>query len=196
MLMCMQAQEAAAKAQERAAAAEQSKIELTLALAEAAEARAKDIDTHVDPPADVDTTAFRSSAGGASHTAGRGASSDQFEGGENADATAQDGGSSGNTVIAAAELEALMNRAEEARLAAAVQTRRAAAAEAEVDNLRKRLAEAERQVKDLGWQIQMVADPVTFGGARGSKGGAGGGGDGKAGWFGDMLGCGANFVRK
>jgi len=100
-------------------------------------------------------------------------------------------------VIAAAELEALMNRAEEARLAAAVQTRRAAAAEAELDGLRKRLAEAEKQVKDLGWQLQMVMDPVTFGAGSSGRGpGGAGGAGGRAGWFGDMLGCGANFVRK
>lgn len=95
-----------------------------------------------------------------------------------------------------------MNRAEEARLAAAVQTRRAAAAEAELDGLRKRLAEAERVAKDYGWQLQMVmgvspAAPGVGGGAGvGGKAGGGAGGGGKAGWFGDMLGCGANNVRK
>jgi hypothetical protein len=55
------------------------------------------------------------------------------------------------------------------------------------------------QVKDLGWQVQMMADPVAIGGARarqqqgGAPGAAGGGGTG---WFADMLGCGANYVRK
>lgn len=55
------------------------------------------------------------------------------------------------------------------------------------------------QVKDLGWQVQMMADPVAIGGARArqQQGGAGGAaGGGGTGWFADMLGCGANYVRK
>lgn len=193
-----QAHDAAVRAQERAAAAEQAKIELTLALAEAAEARARDVDTHLEstPPPAADASGSSSSgARRRSSTAGAGAAADgTSREGEPSEVSAGGGGSS--TRIAVAELEALMNRAEEARLAAAVQTRRAAAAEAELDGLRKRLADAEKQVKDLGWQLQMVTgmDPVTVGG-KGGPGGAGGAG-GRAGWFGDMLGCGANFVRK
>lgn len=101
----------------------------------------------------------------------------------------------GATVVQASEMEALLTRAQEAELAAAVQTRRAAAAELEVDGLRKRLAEAEKQVKDLGWQVQMMADPTTIGGMQ--RGGPRGPGQpGGPGWFADMLGCGANYVRK
>lgn len=103
----------------------------------------------------------------------------------------------GSTVVQASEMEALLTRAEEAELAAAVQTRRAAAAEAEVDGLQKRLEQAEKQVKELGWQIQMVMEPVTIGGGQKGRGAPGGAGAaGGSGWFADMLGCGANFVRK
>jgi hypothetical protein len=52
----------------------------------------------------------------------------------------------GCTVVEAGEMEALLRRADEAELAAAVQTRRAAAAELELDGLKKRLADAEKQV--------------------------------------------------
>jgi hypothetical protein len=43
-------------------------------------------------------------------------------------------------------MEALLRRADEAELAAAVQTRRAAAAELELDGMKRRLADAEKQV--------------------------------------------------
>lgn len=102
----------------------------------------------------------------------------------------------GSTVVKTSEMEALLTRAEESELAAAVQTRRAAAAESEVDALKKRLEQAEKQVRELGWQIQMLALPMTIGGKQSGRGGPGAGGGPGGGWFGDMLGCGANFVRK
>jgi hypothetical protein len=43
-------------------------------------------------------------------------------------------------------MKALLRRADEAELAAAVQTRRAAAAELELDGMKRRLADAEKQV--------------------------------------------------
>jgi hypothetical protein len=58
----------------------------------------------------------------------------------------------GCTVVEAGEMEALLCRADEAELAAAVQTRRAAASELELDGLKRRLAEAEKQV---GWSIAL-----------------------------------------
>jgi hypothetical protein len=94
-----------------------------------------------------------------------------------------------------------MNAAEESRLAAADQARRAAAAEAELDGLRKALADAQKQARELGWQLRMVVGPgvaaaggdaFTIGGASSRQGGSAGDNS----WFGDMLGCGANFVRK
>eukprot|EP00775_Hariotina_reticulata_P003446 gene3446-3717_t len=106
----------------------------------------------------------------------------------------------GETVVQASEMEALLRRTEEAQLAAAVQTRRAAAAEAEADGLKRQLVEAEKRIKDLGWQIQMVMDPVTIGGAgaagRAGPGGGGGAAGAGASWFADIMGCGANYVRK
>ncbi|KAJ9507649.1 hypothetical protein QJQ45_019177 [Haematococcus lacustris] len=53
-------------------------------------------------------------------------------------------------------VERLQSKTEEAELAAAVQTRRASHAEAEVALLREQLADALKQVKELGWQINMA----------------------------------------
>jgi hypothetical protein len=84
---------------------------------------------------------------------------------------------------------------EELQLAAAVQTRRAAAAEKEAEALRGQLADAKRQVGELEWQIQMALEPATIGG-KGGQLGKGAAGGASSGWLADMMGCGANFVRK
>lgn len=169
------ASEAAARAaamEERAVAAERAKVELTVALAEAAEQRERDVDTHAAPSPQRGP----SSAGG---------------GGGRGDGPAGEGDAD------AAAMEALMRRAEEAELAAAVQTRRAAAAEGELHSLKSQLADAQRQVKELSWQVSMALGPATLGGV--ASGGAARAA-GSSGWLiTDMLGlnaCGANFVRK
>ena len=48
-------------------------------------------------------------------------------------------------------------RCEEAELAAGVGMRRAATAEAEAEQLRLSLMEAQKQAKDLGWQVRSFA---------------------------------------
>jgi hypothetical protein len=144
-----------------------------MALADSAEARARDVDSHgaAPPPALPPAPLARAGSGG------------EGEGGEGAEE--------------AARLEALLRRTEEAELAAAVQTRRAAAAEGELHAAKAQLADAQRQVKELSWQIQMSFGPSTIGGV-----GAGGAARaaGMTGWtITDMIGlnaCGANFVRK
>eukprot|EP00983_Pelagomonas_calceolata_P106578 1159246-Pelagomonas_calceolata.AAC.1 len=84
-------------------------------------------------------------------------------------------------------------RVEEADLAAAVQTRRAGKAENEVEVLKAQLAEAQREVKELAWQIKMTFDPNQTSGA--SSGGQQPGTFYKAAGMLDILGCGANFRR-
>ena len=54
------------------------------------------------------------------------------------------------------ELDLLRHRCEEAELAAAVGMRRASAAEEEAAQLRARLEEAQKEAKDLGWQVCTV----------------------------------------
>ena len=49
----------------------------------------------------------------------------------------------------------LRRRCEEAELAAAVGMRRASAAEEEAAHLRARLEEAQKEAKDLGWQVRV-----------------------------------------
>lgn len=51
----------------------------------------------------------------------------------------------------------LGGRCEEAELAAGVGMRRAATAEAEAEQLRLSLMEAQKQAKDLGWQVRAPA---------------------------------------
>jgi hypothetical protein len=101
------------------------------------------------------------------------------------------GAGAGTPAAVAYELEVLHQKVEEAELAAAVQSRRAAAAEAELAALRVELAEAQKQVRELSWQIKMAFEPQTIGGARPGLGGGSAGG-----WLLDMAGCGANFTRK
>lgn len=63
------------------------------------------------------------------------------------------------------------------------------------------LADAQRQVKELSWQIKVAfggGGAATIGGKQGGPGGAGGaGGGGGGGAMGmlDILGCGANYRR-
>lgn len=89
-------------------------------------------------------------------------------------------------------LEALpvSRRCEETEMAAAVGMRRAAAAEAELEQLKGRLQEAEKRVSELSWQIKMVSDPQQIGGAR-----AGGGEQSRVAGMLDMFGCAINYRR-
>lgn len=215
-----QALDRATAAEERATAAELAKIELTMALAAAAESRSNvDVDSHAarTPRASDDIAALPGAydANGQLHysmssiagnkfiicSAGNGMNDKEMHG-RNPSLDKGGWGTDGLDSLQSPEdqpgglqqqLAQLTRTAEEAELAAAVQTRRAAAAEKEVALLKDQLAEAQRQVKELGWQIQMAFGPQTMGG--GGNRGAGAGGQ-AAGWFGDMLGCGANFTRK
>jgi hypothetical protein len=157
----------AAAAERRAATAERAKIELTMALADAADARARDVDTY----------ASSSPAPPISVAAPSTVSYDHLDD--------------------AAQMESLLRRADEAELAAAVQTRRAATAEGELHAARAQLADAQRQVKELAWQVQMTLGPTTIGGV---GDGAAAQAAGSTGWsISDMMrfnACGANFVRK
>ena len=97
-------------------------------------------------------------------------------------------------------LDELSRKAEEAELAAAVQTRRASAAESECDLLKLQLGDAQRQIKELSWQIKMTIG--AGGGSAGSflsvanQGRAGSGLSLLGSQTLDILGCGPSFARK
>ena len=86
-----------------------------------------------------------------------------------------------------------MNRLEETELVATVQTRRASTAESELRVLRQQLQAAQKQNKELGWQIKMVAEPQQLGGRKeqGSSGGGKAGGVSTRLW--DVFGCAVNY---
>uniref|UniRef100_A0A7S1T060 Uncharacterized protein n=1 Tax=Tetraselmis chuii TaxID=63592 RepID=A0A7S1T060_9CHLO len=97
---------------------------------------------------------------------------------------------SGLPVGARAELlQEVSVKAEEAELAAAVSTRRAQTAEAELAEARAQLAEMEQRAKELGWQVKMLSEPNTIGGAASQSTGSGGGAGATRSMF-DMFGCG------
>lgn len=161
----------AKEAEERADRAEAQKIELSVALA----SRSENVDVSSLPRSDTIATTT-------SHPPNLGYS----RGGQHD----ENGGL----------LDELSRKAEEAELAAAVQTRRASAAESECDLLRLQLQDAQRQVRELSWQVKM---------SLGASGGAGmmmmGKEGGRAGNTGlsslgsqtlDILGCGPSFTRK
>lgn len=192
--------------------AEQAKIELTLALAEAAEAKAADMDSAAVASSRRSSEASGgggrrpSTAAGAGKPRSRLARASSAADSEPGSDGAEDGGSAEGGSGSTAEREEPQGlnqqqqqrgvdakQLEELQLAAAVQTRRAAAAEKEAEALRGQLAEAQRQVGELEWQIQMALEPATIGGKGGQLKGTGGA---SSGWLADMMGCGANFVRK
>lgn len=76
---------------------------------------------------------------------------------------------------------------------ATVQTRRASTAESELRVLRQQLQAAQKQIKELGWQIKMVAEPQQLGGRpqQGSNGGGRAGGVSTRLW--DVFGCAVNY---
>jgi hypothetical protein len=187
------ASDAAARAEARAEAAELAKIELTMQLAQAAEARANDIDTH---PTELPHAPSGRGAG-AFGGPDLGRASEEEEavaaggGGGGGDGMgAGVAGSGGSSAEVQYQMEVMSQQIEEAELAASVQTRRAATAEAELSRLKAELADAQKQVHDLSWQIKMSFEPQTIGGA-GSRNNGGSG----SGWL-DIVGCGANFTRK
>jgi len=99
--------------------------------------------------------------------------------------------------VDASQLHLHLLQVEEADLAAAVQTRRAGKAENEIEILRAQLAEAQREAKELAWQIKMTFDPSQPGTGSGASGLAQRqGAFYKAAGMLDILGCGANFSRK
>lgn len=91
-------------------------------------------------------------------------------------------------------------RCEEAELAAAVGSRRAMAAEVELDRLKVQLTAAEQRAKELAWQVKMMSDPSQIGGRNGSDGSGPGGASGSAGGqvagIFDMFGCATNYRGK
>ena len=76
---------------------------------------------------------------------------------------------------------------------ATVQTRRASTAESELRVLRQQLQAAQKQIKELGWQIKMVAEPQHLGGRKeqGFSGGNKAGGVSTRLW--DVFGCAVNY---
>lgn len=180
------ASDAAARAEARAEAAELAKIELTMQLAQAAEARANDIDTHPTELPHAPSGRGAGAFGGPDF----GRASDEEEAAAAAGMAAAVAASGGSSAEVQYQMEVMSQRIEEAELAASVQTRRAATAEAELSRLQAELADAQKQVHDLSWQIKMSFEPQTIGGARSRNSGGGG-----SGWL-DIVGCGANFTRK
>ena len=84
-----------------------------------------------------------------------------------------------------------MIRLEETELVATVQTRRASTAESELRVLRQQLQAAQKQIKELGWQIKMVAEPQQIGGRK-EQGGPGTR-PGVSNRLWDVFGCAVNY---
>lgn len=187
------------EAEARAAAAEGAKIQLSLALAEAADQRGKDMDVltpakggslineQLTPPNSVTRTNLSTSSPQSEFFTPQDSSSSHGLGSTGL-AHVRDGAGDSKDLF-----EDLQRRLEEADLAATVQTRRAAAAEAELTLLRAQLEEAQSQVKQLSWQIKMTMEPGTLGGRLAEA--ASGDTAGSSKWL-DLMGCGANFKRK
>lgn len=75
---------------------------------------------------------------------------------------------------------------------ATVQTRRASTAESELRMLRQQLQAAQKQIKELGWQIKMVAEPQQLGGRK-EAGSNSGGRPGVSNRLWDVFGCAVNY---
>ena len=85
-------------------------------------------------------------------------------------------------------------RLDETELVASVQTRRASTAESELRVMRQQLQAAQKHIKELSWQIKMVADPQQLGGKAGqnsSSAGRPGGAQSRL-WDG-IFGCAINY---
>ena len=85
-----------------------------------------------------------------------------------------------------------VTRLEETELVATVQTRRASTAESELRMLRQQLQAAQKQIKELGWQIKMVAEPQQLGGRK-EQGPNGSGRPGVSNRLWDVFGCAVNY---
>ncbi len=76
------------------------------------------------------------------------------------------------------------------------QTRRASSAEGEISVVQQKLQDAQKLVKDLSWQITMAVGGTPGVAPRSAAGGVSLPGGGAAGRMFDIMGCGANYVRK
>lgn len=83
-------------------------------------------------------------------------------------------------------------RLEETELVAPVQTRRASTAESELRVMRQQLQAAQKHIKELSWQIKMVAEPQHLGGKAGPSSAAGRPGSAQSRLW-DVFGCAINY---
>ena len=84
-------------------------------------------------------------------------------------------------------------RLEETELVATVQTRRASTAESELRMMRQQLQAAQKHIKELSWQIKMVADPQQLGGRKDQASTSGGRPAGVSNRLWDVFGCAVNY---
>ena len=82
---------------------------------------------------------------------------------------------------------------EETEAVASLQTRRAATAESELRVVRQQLEAAQKHIKDLSWQIKMVAEPQQLGGRAGQSSQAAGRQAGVPSRLWDVFGCAVNY---
>ncbi|KAG7672198.1 hypothetical protein NADE_000128 [Nannochloris sp. 'desiccata'] len=107
--------------------------------------------------------------------------------------------------------EGFIERAKAAELAAAAATRRATAAEREIESLKVAVSEAEKKAKEMAWQVKMLASSSSSdgGGSSGKSNISSNGADGQIivagenrgrlqqlGGMLDMLGCAINYNRR
>ena len=86
----------------------------------------------------------------------------------------------------------MCRRLEETELVASVQTRRASMAESELRVMRQQLQAAQKHIKELSWQIKMVAEPQQLGGKAGPSSAAGRPGSAQSRLW-DVFGCAINY---
>lgn len=76
---------------------------------------------------------------------------------------------------------------------ATVQTRRASTAESELRVMRQQLQAAQKHIKELSWQIKMVAEPQQLGGRKDQASTSGGRPAGVSNRLWDVFGCAVNY---
>lgn len=76
---------------------------------------------------------------------------------------------------------------------ATVQTRRASTAESELRVMRQQLQAAQKHIKELSWQIKMVAEPQQLGGRKETGSSSGGKPAGVSTRLWDVFGCAVNY---
>ena len=78
-------------------------------------------------------------------------------------------------------------------MTATVQARRASTAESELRVMRQQLQAAQKHVKELSWQIKMVAEPQQLGGRRELGSGSSNRPAGVSNRLWDVFGCAVNY---